>query len=175
MCSNSLKKVQLLQLLNFQLETCGKKGETLDYSNMAGLGDSVCFMQHLNFSNILFNYPEDLNPTTVDDYFEGESNEFFQQFNSQNGSIEHFKHITKFTLYETKFDLSLLESYTSFRTQDVTIKADTVYMSKPITISHTLNIQARVVSLSYPITMNMTKNCFLTDKSLESWARGILL
>ena len=142
---------------------------------MAGLGDSVCFMHHLNFSNILFNFPEDLNPTTVDDYFEGESNEFFQQFNSQNGSIEHFKHINKFTLYETKFDLSLLESYTSFRTQDVTIKADTVYMSKPITISHTLNIQARVVSLSYPITMNRTKNCFLTDKSLESWARGILL
>ena len=155
---------------NFHLESCEKNGETLDCSNLIGLGDSPCYMSHMNFTHILFNFPADLEPSTVDNYYEGESNKFFQDFNSQNGSFEHIKYIDKFTLYETKFDLSLLKDYTTFRTKEVTIKADTIYTSKPITINHKLNIQARVVSLSYPITMNMTKESFLNNKNLEAWA-----
>ena len=155
---------------NFHLGTCENNGETLDCSNLMGLGDSPCFMSHLNFSHILFNFPADLEPSTVDNYYEGESNRFFQEFNSQNGSFEHIKYINKFTLYETKFDLSLLESYTTFRTKEVTIKADTVYISKPLSIAYKLSIQARVVSLPYPITMNMTKDSFLSDETLEAWA-----
>ena len=48
------------------------------------------------------------------------------------------------TFYGTKLDLVMLNDNTnSSVTEEVTIKADTVYLSQPITINFKLNIRAR--------------------------------
>ena len=54
-------------------------------------------------------------------------------------------------------------------TEVVTIKADTVYLSREITISYNLNIEARVVLIDSPILMNMTRNQFLSKPHVEGW------
>ena len=59
-------------------------------------------------------------------------------------------------------------------TEEVIIKADTVIISKPITINFMLKIRARIVSIDHPITMKIsvddfkkgvtrTKVCFIFD------------
>ena len=155
---------------NFELESCDLKDTILDCSTTDNLKDIPCYLSNKNFERILFNFKEDPNPREVANFYEGESNRFFQEFNSQNKSMEHLKYMNEFTLYETKFDISKLNTYTSTRTQKVIIKADTVYMSAPVTINYKLELHARVVSLQHPIQMSMTKDEFLQSVDLESWA-----
>jgi hypothetical protein len=44
---------------------------------------------------------------------------------------------------------------------DVTIKADTVHTSSPLSIHYQLKVLARVVAITHPITMNMTASFVL--------------
>ena len=65
------------------------------------------------------------------------------------------------TFYDTKFDLSTLAIHTNASiTQDVIVKADTVYMSQPLDVTYQLSIQARVVSIDKPLTMTIRSEEF---------------
>ncbi len=132
---------------------------------------SPCNILKEDFSYILFNFPEDKEHKNIDSYYEGESNTFFQEFNSEMGSMKHAKYMLELNLYETKYDLARLKELTSNITELVTIKADTVFMSSPITISHFLNIQARIVAVDYPITMKMSKEIFTKKPEVEAWVK----
>ena len=143
---------------------------TIDCTSVQDFTSTPCNIKNENFTNIIFNFPTDTVAKTVENFYEGESNAFFQEFNSQQGSMEHAKFMKELILYETKYDLTKLKEVTSHRTEVVTIKADTVYMSAPVTIHHHLNIQARVVALDFPISMNITKEIFSENPSVEAWA-----
>ena len=61
------------------------------------------------------------------------------------------------TLYSIRFNLDSLSQFSnSTITEDVTIKADTVYMTKPLLIDFNLNIWARTIILSHPIIHKKT-------------------
>jgi len=153
------------------LDACFLDNGVMDCTKANNLGSQACSLLHQVFDHITFLYPADIIPQPTADFYEGQSNRFFREFNLQtNGSLDHFQYMNEFTLYETKFDLSELAKYTVERTKKVTIKADTVHMTAPITISHKLEIEARIVSLTYPITMNMTREDFVNDIGLKSWA-----
>ena len=91
------------------------------------------------------------------------------EFNKQRRSL---------TFYGTKFDLAILPENTNETiTEEVIIKADTVIISKPITINFMLKIRARIVSIDHPITMKIsvddfkkgetrTKVCFIFDSKI---------
>ena len=68
------------------------------------------------------------------------------------------------TIYDTIFDLAELESHTRCErkcfTEQVVIKADTVYMSKPLQIFYNLTIRARIVTINYPLSMVIRKDQF---------------
>ena len=82
------------------------------------------------------------------------------------------------TFYGTKFDLAILPENTNETiTEEVIIKADTVIISKPITINFMLKIRARIVSIDHPITMKIsvdnfkkgetrTKVCFIFNSKI---------
>ena len=153
----------------FFLEGCKIVGQDIDCSDLADLNDVPCYLKDRDFKNIFFTYPVDATPAKVEDYGRGESDRFFQEFNSQKGDNTHYQYMRELVLYETKFDLSEIKSYTSERTAEVTIKADTIYMSGPIEINHKLNLIGRVVSLAHPIKMNMTKEMFYETTEIEAW------
>jgi hypothetical protein len=138
---------------------------------MDSFENAPCYMDHQSFDNVLFNFPEDDKPSDVANFYEGESNKFFQEFNSQSGSMEHARYMKELTLYQTKFDLRMLKAYTSDLTEKVIIKADTVHITSPIMITHKLEIHARVVSIQHAITMNMTMEQFFTTEDIEFWAK----
>ena len=157
--------------MDFPFDGCVRNGDgIIDCTSVEDFSSTPCKIKNEDFNNIMINYPKDKEAKVVENYYEGESNRFFQEFNSQKGSMEHAKYMLELTLYETKYDLTKLKELTSDMTELVTIKADTVYMSSPVTISHHLNIQARVVALDYPITMNMTKHMFTSNPEVEAWA-----
>ena len=55
----------------------------------------------------------------------------------------------------------------------VTVKADTVYTSTPLTITYKLVIKARVVSITEAITMHIAKNSFFSSPtSSEPFAKA---
>ena len=150
---------------------CQMVDNVFDCSAVLDFKDAACFIPEKNFTNILFTYPADPTPAPVQDFHEGATNEFFQNFNTQNGSIAHFKFVDEFTLYFSKFDLSQLPLYTSERTTQVTVKADTIYLTSPITVNYKLNLMGRIVSLSEPITMNMSRTAFLDMEERDAWAQ----
>ena len=79
-------------------------------------------------------------------------------------------------LYGTNFDLASLDDFTGLRTETVTINADTVFISRPLTrpISFKLSIRARVVSITENIAMEMTREKFFSpltaDQPVDNWA-----
>ena len=157
--------------LDFPLDKCIRSGGgTIDCTSVEDFRSTPCNIRSKNFTNILFNFPKDKETTMVENYYEGEDNAFFRQFNAQDKTMNYTKHVKELTLYETKIDLNKISELTCNRTQLVTIKADTVWMSGPININHHLNIQARVVALDYPISMNMSKKQFVSKSLVETWA-----
>ena len=156
----------------FHIEGCNKVGEDLYCTAIDDLmhHDAPCYLEYQTFTNIFFSFPADKYPSKVEDYGRGASDAFFEEFNSQKGENSHYPYMSEITLYEIKFDLAEMKSYTSSRTTMVTIKADTIYMSAPVEISHKLNLIGRVVSLAHPITMKMTKEMFFESNEIEAWA-----
>jgi len=144
----------------------------LDCTGQRNLGELACHIQDLHFGTILFDFPADYKPPFVENYFEGESNGFIMDFNSISGSENHTRMMEKLSLFNTKFDLSTLPTLTSNRTKEVILKADTVFITEPVTIDYRLTIHARVVALNTSVHMSMSKNRFLynNDGNLESWA-----
>ena len=71
---------------------------------------------------------------------------FFQEFNEAEPTFNQRR--KSLTFYDTKFDLSSLARNTNASvTQEVIVKADTVYMSQPLDITYSLIIRARVASI----------------------------
>merc|ERR1712223_329459 len=146
---------------DFPLEMCQLDDDQMDCTNVNNFGNTPCFLKEQAFDNVLFNFPADDSPAPVADFSVGQSNQFFKDYNLQNGSLSHFKFMKSFTLYETKFDLSTLSEYADEqRTKKVVVRADTVYTSAPLMINHELEIHARVVAIRDPITMKMTRDDF---------------
>ena len=67
------------------------------------------------------------------------------------------------------FDLSELEDYISDATQNVFIQADTVYMSKPLNLTVTLNVISRKTFIGSQLIMNVkSDNTYqIMDKQYE--------
>ena len=154
----------------FYLEGCLKVDGDLDCTKIDDFNDAACYLEDQTFNNIHFTYPADEFPVEPANYGRGESDRFIAEFNSQKGDDSHFQYMKEITLYETKFDLTKMKDYTSERTAQVTIKADTIYMSAPVEINYKLNLIGRAVSLAHPIKMNMTKEMFFDTSEIEAWA-----
>ena len=175
---------------------CMTNTSTVDCRGLERIEDGVCFLRKWgrgelpspiplpllpkpqpiidSFTNILFDFPTDAEPIAIEDYFEGESNTFFQEFNSFQDSSESGLTTTQIvrnlTLYATIFDLAQLPKLTSKKTREVTIWADSVIISTPITVSYKTVIKARKVSIDKKITMNITREQLLEkDGSVEVW------
>jgi hypothetical protein len=123
-------------------------------------------------STIIIDFPADQSAGHVEDFGEGASASFFQNFNAYGGSAQDMTYTKlkrSITLYGTKFDLSTLASFTSEKTAYVTIKADTIYTSQPMSIHYKLQLVARVVAIDHPITMIMTSAFVFSPTPIESW------
>ena len=78
-------------------------------------------------------------------------------------------------IYETKFDLASLESRTNETvTKQVEIKADTVFISEPITINYNLIIKARIVSLDHEISMKLTSGQFSNADFRTKYEKNVI-
>ena len=51
----------------------------------------------------------------------------------------------------------------------MTIKADTIHISQPISIHYKLRLLARVVAITQPITMNITSADLFGSAGIEPW------
>ena len=127
------------------------------------------------FTNVLFDFPVDTEPIKIEDFFEGESNTFFQEFNGfpnpGESGLTTTQIVRNLTLYTTIFDLADLPKLTSQKTREVTIWADSVVVSAPITVSYRTIIKARRVSIDQKITMNITRELLLdSELEVEAWA-----
>ena len=128
---------------------------TCDGTNMEAL---ACELEETNFENIIFEFPS--SPDVVQNFYEAETNTFFQQFNYRPDHEDYAKVMTIQQLYGTKLDLSDVLRYTSTKTEKIYIHADTVYMSQPITepIHFDIIIRSRRASIDFPIPMKYTKD-----------------
>ena len=165
-----------LQHHSSNLNDCQISGDALDCSDkeedldVQGLGCSLQESEE-QINNILVNFPRD--PLTIEvDYFgKGESSKFFKNFNGVSSDFNRKRRTL--TFYATKFDLaSLIENTNASVTKEVTIKADTVFISEPIKINYNLKIRARIVSIDKKITMNMTMNQFNQGEMRTSYEKA---
>jgi len=135
----------------------------------------VCELMRTNFSftSISFNFPKDHFTTKLQDFKEAENNPYFKEINGNKTTAKYLSHLK---LYGTKFDLAELDDYVGLRTKEVTIIADTIYMSRPLRtpINFILTMRARVVSISEDISMIMTRDQFINplpaDQLVDNWA-----
>ena len=147
---------------------CSGKGNDFDYQ---GLGCHLKDTEQYEFVRI--NFPKDEIPSKVENFGKGESADFFKDFNGAKD--EYNSHRRSLTLYGTKFDLSTLQQSTnSSITQNVTIKADTVYMSQPLSINYKLIIRARVVSIDHALTMEMPADMFKENEMRINYDQHVL-
>ena len=102
-----------------------------DDFDVQGLGCQLNHPKAENITDVLINFPQDILDPLVRDFGKGESETFFKDFNGATSEFNRKRKILKF--YGTKFDLAVLEQNTNASlTEEVTIMADTVYMSRPI-------------------------------------------
>ena len=137
----------------------------------------VCELKDLDFKSITFSFPKDKSESQVDKNFGAAVNDpYFQDINGKDNMT---KYLTNLKLYGTLFDLATLEDYVGLRTENVTIFADTIWMSRSLTtpIKSRISMRARVVSISEDIPMNMTKQqlfnqnlAWLADQPVDNWA-----
>jgi len=138
--------------------------------------DIVCALLKVDFKTVTFKFPKDEQETKIENFFEAENNEFFQDMNRLEGQSNITKYLADLKLYGTKFDLTTLEDHVGPRTEHVTIFADSIFMSNPLKepLKYKVSIKARVVSLSHDIWMNMTKKQMLkpltADQQVDNWA-----
>ena len=122
----------------------------------------ACELEETDFDNLVFEFPFSPDEAAKVNFYEAETNTFFQQFNYQPDDLDYAKVMTTQQLYGTKLDLSEALQYTSWKTKKVMIHADTVYMSKKVEqpIHFDLIIRSRKTSIDYPIPMRFTKDEF---------------
>ncbi len=119
------------------------------------------------YAQVRVNFPQDLTSPVVDFFGKGESSKFFQTFNGIDA--EYNRKRSEITLYGTKFDMVALKEHTSANvTKEVTIKADTVFLSEPMDINYRLKIRARIVSIDKKITMGMPLNELQNEMELST-------
>ncbi len=143
---------------------CNVVGSSADCADLSPfqLEENVCALKGLTgLEQVTFSFPVDEDTQEVEEFFEGESGQFFQQFNSfsngEESDVSYAKLMKSLTLYGTKFDLSSLVELTSSKTEEVLVRADTIITTKPFSIHYKLKVVGRVVAISHPITMNMTR------------------
>ena len=136
--------------------------------------DLICELRDLDFKSITFSFPKDKSPIHVENFFEAETDAYFQEINGRDNMTQY---LADLKLYGTKFDLASLDDYIGLRTETVTIFADTIYMSRPLKspIKSRVSMRARVVSISEDIAMNMTKQQLFdtpleADQPVDNWA-----
>ena len=148
------------------LSTCQLQYDTnhLDCSEVKDVGTLGCFLKYNNqtFERIILQFPNDETLTEVPDFGECESSRFFYDYDNKNAEFN--KRRKSLSFFATKFDLSDLSLHTSDVTETVVVRADTVYMTKPLTVSYKLKVIARVVSLSKPFSMTFKTNEFDFEK-----------
>ena len=148
----------------------------MDCTSIDKLKNLPCLISQTDFSNILIKFPKDRFETNENNYAKQQSSKFLESFNSQfdetNTKNNHSKFMRNLTLYGTFYDLAQIKELTSEMTEVVEIKADTVYLNpnSSFEINYHLDIKARIVSLNSPLIMKMSKEQFLDNKSIESWA-----
>ena len=135
--------------------------------------DLLCELKEKQFLSITFPFPKDTSKIHIDNFHEAESNSYFKDI---NGNPNMTKYLSDLELYGTKFDLTTLGDYVGQRTKNVTVYADTVFMSGPLTepIHYMLSVRARVVSITEDIHMNMTREQFFENlpsfQPVDNWA-----
>ena len=146
-------------------------GTFLDCSELSSsmsIGSVGCHIltdETSKIEKIAYNFPVDDVEVPVEDFGPGESEAFFSEF---NGDKDFARVQRSLKLYGTKLDLASLATLTSHETREVTIRADTVYTSTPLTISYNLKIVARVASISEPVAMVVSKDTFSADDSFKT-------
>ena len=143
---------------------CSTNGDEFD---VQGIGCSLSHPRAENITDVLINFPQDILDPLVRDFGKGESKSFFKDFNGATSELNTKRKTLK--LYGTKFDLAVLEQNTNASlTEEVTIMADTVYMSRPISISYKLRIRARIVSIDKQLLMKMPAGQFHSQAKLRT-------
>ena len=137
------------------------------------VADLLCELRNMEFKSIVFTFPKDDNHARVENYHEAETDSYFQEVNGK-GNLT--KYLPELKLYGAKFDLASLDEYVGLRTEHVTIFADTIWISEPLSspITFRMSLKGRVVALTEDIFMNMTRsqffNVFEADQPVENWA-----
>ena len=138
-----------------------------DEFDVQGLGCQLNHHKAENITDVLINFPQDILDPLVRDFGKGESETFFKDFNGATSEFNRKRKTLKF--YGTKFDLAVLEQNTNASlTEEVTIMADTVYMSRPISISYKLRIRARIVSIDKQLVMKIPAGQFHSQANLRT-------
>ena len=137
-----------------------------DKYDIQGLG---CYLlQHEgNLSTVRIKFPVDIDTPFVHDFGRGQDSSFFKDFNGAD--TEFNLKIRNLKFYGTKFDLAVLPQNTNPNlTESVLIRADTVYISQPISISYELKIRARIVSIDKQIAMEMPIDQFKFESKIRT-------
>ena len=157
-------------------DQCTENEDILDCTGLGSEGDTQglgCFVEASGdkYSKVLINLPRE--PRQIQDFGAGGSSTFFTDFNGVDDDLSRLRR--SLTFYGTIFDLASLESKTNKSvTREVMIKADSVYMSRPISITYNLKIRARVVSLDHEITMELSKSQFSTGNFRTKYMNKIV-
>ena len=134
----------------------------------------LCDLFETDFKSVTFPFMKDMLENEVENFYQAETNSYFREI---NGKPNMTAYLSDLTLYGTKFDLSSLDDYVGYRTEKVTIQADTVFMRAPLKnpLTFKLNIRARIVSITEDIYMNMTRQQLFdetlpADQPVDNWA-----
>ena len=133
----------------------------LDCSDVKDVDSLGCYFSTVadQYTSVSVQFPTDVIPVQVSDFGQGETARFFQEFNGAQASFNRMR--KSLTFYGTKFDLSSLALHTNDTiTEEVHIKADTVYMGQPLNITYKVFIKARVVSIDKPLIMTLKSEDF---------------
>jgi len=150
-----------LETTNGSVLDCSSQSDNLD---ILGLGCGM--LDTTKYQSVKVNFPKDKVPMSAASFGVGASAPFFKDFNVAS-SFNRMRR--KLTFYGTIFDLASLPDNTNFSlTEEVTVQADTVVISRPITIDYKLKIRARQVILSQPLTMVMNANDFSRQGRLRA-------
>ena len=149
-------------------------GQNLNCSEIEDIESLGCHFSSVfdKYSSVTIQFPKDFESIEIDDFGEGESADFFKEF---NGAEPQFNQMRKsLTFYAPKFDLSKLSLHTNASiTKEVIVKADTVYMTEPLDVTYQLSIIARVVSIDKLLTMTLRSEKFNLPKMRTKYEKNV--
>ena len=148
---------------DYQDQHCTKKlvnnvSDVYDCSKATDVQGLSCALESMfngSTSHVLI--PLKLREDQQEAYEYYKNDDIFQSFENFKRDDLKFNKLKKhLVIYDAIFDVSTLPMHTTEGiTENVIIRADTVYMTKLLQISYNLTIISRVASLSYPIIMKI--------------------